>query len=136
MCSSSAACVRSFRLPSLQLRAIVPAMHEVLSKTVDSRIPLLETEFYELSLMDEVNELGTRHVVKQWHAEWSEIDRQIIWDREEVEYFSILAAAEQRYAERRLALAEKGFIYSDINLALTWNPLLSFRPRTQKCNTL
>jgi len=91
-------------------------LQEVLTKTVDPRTPREELEFYELSLLDEANELGTRHVVRQWYAEWSEIDRQIVWDQEEVEYFWILAEATKRYAERRLALAEKGFIYSDMNL--------------------
>lgn len=94
------------------------AMQEVLSKTVDPKTPLEKTEFYELSLLDEANELGTRHVVKQWHAEWSEIDKQFIWDQEEVDYFWILNEAKQRYAERRLALAENGFIYSDMDLIL------------------
>jgi hypothetical protein len=88
-------------------------MQEVLSKTDDPKAPLLGREFYELSLLDEANELGTRYCVRQAHAEWSEIDGRIMWDQEEVEHFWILAEAEQRYAERRLALAEKGFIYSD-----------------------
>jgi hypothetical protein len=74
---------------------------------------LRELEYYELSLLDEANDLGTRHVVKQWHGAWSEIDRQIMWDQEEVEYFRILAQAKERYEERRRALVEKGFIYSD-----------------------
>jgi len=88
-------------------------MEEVLSKTIDPKAPLRELEYYELSLLDEANDLGTRHVVKQWHGAWSEIDRQIMWDQEEVEYFRILAQAKERYVERRRALVEKGFIYSD-----------------------
>jgi hypothetical protein len=91
-------------------------MQEVLLETVDPKTPLRDMHFYELSLLDEVNELGTRHVVRQWHAEWSEIDGQIMWDQEEVEYFWILAEARKRYAERRLALAQKGFVYSDMDL--------------------
>jgi hypothetical protein len=39
-----------------------------------------------------------------------------MWDLEGVDHFWILAAAKRRYAERRLALAEKGFIYSDMEL--------------------
>jgi hypothetical protein len=92
------------------------ALQEVLSKTIDAKTPLEDLEFYQLSLLDEANELGTRHVVRQWHAEWSDIDRQIMWEQEEVEYFWILTEARKRYVERRLALAEKGFVFSDMDL--------------------
>jgi hypothetical protein len=91
-------------------------MQEVLSRTDIPKAPLSEQEFYELSLLDEANELGTRYCVRQAHAEWSEIDGQIMWDQEEVDYFWILNEAKQRYAERKRALAEKGFIYSDMDL--------------------
>jgi len=90
-------------------------MEEVLSKTIDPKTPLEEMEFYELSLLDEANDLGTRHRIRQAHGAWSEIDGQIMWDQEEVEYFWILAEAKLRYEERRGALAEKGFIYSDMD---------------------
>jgi hypothetical protein len=90
-------------------------MEEVLSKTTDPKTPLEELEYYELSLLDEANELGTRHRIRQMHGAWSEIDGQIMWDQEEVEYFWILAMAKQRYEERRRTLAEKGFIYSTMD---------------------
>jgi hypothetical protein len=90
-------------------------MEELLSKTVDPKTPSIELEYYELSLLDEANDLGTRYVVRQWHGAWSEIDGQIMWDQEEVEYFCSLARARDRYEERRHALTEKGFIYSGIN---------------------
>jgi len=89
-------------------------MQEVLSRTADSNAPLNGQEFYELSLLDEANDLGTRYCVMQAHAEWSEIDGQIMWDQEEVDYFWILSEAKRRYAELRLGLTNKGFIYSDI----------------------
>jgi hypothetical protein len=91
-------------------------MQELLSKTADSEAPLQEQEFYELSLLDEANDLGRRYCIRQAHAEWSEIDGQIIWDTEEADYFSVLNEAKQRYAERRLALAQRGYIYSDMDL--------------------
>jgi len=108
-----------FRLP--RLRSPRPQEHhlvmqEVLSKTVDPEAPLRGQEFYELSLLDEANDLGTRYCVRQAHAEWSEIDGQVMWDEEEHDYFWILDEAKRRYAERRLALAEKGFIYSDMDM--------------------
>jgi hypothetical protein len=67
-----------------------------------------------LRLFEEPNPLGTRHCVGETHAEWSEIDRQIMFEGEVVDYFWIQAEAKQRYAERRLALVGKGFIYSDM----------------------
>jgi hypothetical protein len=91
-------------------------MQELLLKTDDADIPLREQEFFELSLLDEAHQLGTRYCLRQWHAEWSEIDGQIMWDDEQVEHFWILAEAKRRYAERRLALTKKGFIYSDMDL--------------------
>lgn len=91
-------------------------MQEVLSKTDTSDAPLKGQEYYELSLLDEANEFGTRHVVRQAHAQWSEIDGQIMWDQEEVEYFWILDQARRRYVDRKLALTERGFIYSDMGL--------------------
>jgi hypothetical protein len=91
-------------------------MQELLSKTDDPKIPFREQEFFELSLLDEANELGTRYCVRQAHAEWSEIDGQIMWDQEEVDHFWILAEAKQRYAERRLALTQRGFIYTNMDL--------------------
>lgn len=97
-------------------RCIIHAMQELLSKADDSTIPLPKQEFFELSLFDTANELGTRYCVRQAHAEWSEIDGQIMWDQEELDYFWILNEAKQRYAERRVALTQKGFIYSDMDL--------------------
>jgi len=91
-------------------------MQEVLTNTTYPEAPLQGQEFYELSLLDEANDLGTRYRVRQAHAEWSEIDEQVIWNNEEVEYFWILNEAKQQYAVRKQALAQKGFIYSDMDL--------------------
>jgi hypothetical protein len=96
--------------------SIILAMREVLSKTDDPKALLCDQEFYELSLLDEANNLGTRYCVRQAHAEWSEVDGQIMWDREETDHFWILNEAKQRYAQRRLALAQRGFVYSDMDL--------------------
>ena len=91
-------------------------LEEVLSKTIDPKTPLEELEYYQLSLLEEANDLGTRRVVKQWHGAWSEIDRQVMSDPQEAEYFWILVQTKERYEERRNALAEKGFIYSTAEL--------------------
>jgi hypothetical protein len=95
---------------------MIAAMQEVLSRTAEMKAPLQEQEFYELSMLEESNQLGTRYCVRQAHAEWSDIDGQIMWDQEEVEHFWILDEAKRRYAERRLVLAQGGFIYSDMDL--------------------
>jgi hypothetical protein len=39
-----------------------------------------------------------------------------LWVQVEVDYFWILDEAKRRYAERRLTLAERGFIYSDMDM--------------------
>ncbi len=90
-------------------------MEEVLSKSTDPKTPLEQMEFYELSLLDEANELGTRHCIRQAHVAWNEIEGELMSDQEEVEYFWILGEAKQRYEERRCALADKGFTYSDMD---------------------
>jgi hypothetical protein len=91
-------------------------MQEVLSKTVDPNLPLQGQEFYSLRLFEESNELGTRHCVRQIHAQWSDQHGDVIWEGEELDHFWILEEARKRYAERRKALAEKGFNYSDMNM--------------------
>ena len=91
-------------------------MQEILSKTDDPKAPLRNQEFYELSLLDTANELGTRYCVRQAHAQWDDKDGQVMWDQEEVDHFGILAQAKQRYAERRVALAQRGFKFSDMDL--------------------
>lgn len=90
-------------------------MQEVLSKPTIEGTPIQEQEFYELSLLDTPNQLGTQYSVRQAHAQWSEIDRQVMWDDEQVEYFWIPEEARQCYSERRKVLAGKGFIYSDMD---------------------
>jgi hypothetical protein len=90
-------------------------MQEVLSKSIDPKTPSEHMKSYELSLLDEANELGTRHCIRQAHVAWNEIEGDLMSDQEEVEYFWILAEAKQRYEERRRALANKGFIYSDMD---------------------
>ena len=97
-------------------RSIILTIQEVLSNTSDPTAPLRGQEFYEANMFESGNSLGTRYCVGQNHAEWSDIDGQVIFDWEEVDYFWILDEAKQPYAERKLALAAKGFIHSDMDL--------------------
>jgi len=91
-------------------------MQEVLSKTDDSKAPLRGQEFYELRLYDSKSAGMPVYCVREAHAEWSDVDGQIMWDKEQVQSFVTHQEAEERYAARRLALAELGFIYSDMDL--------------------
>ena len=54
-----------------------------------------------------------RFLVREAHAAWSEIDRNVMWDGFEHDECSNLHDAELRYAIRRDAIVEKGFLYSD-----------------------
>jgi hypothetical protein len=89
-------------------------MREILSNTIDPDAPLLGLEFYQLRLCEEDNALGTQHCVLQIHAVWKDDFQGAMWESEEIDRSWILDEAKKRYAERRLALVEKGFIYSEI----------------------
>ena len=107
---------------------MIPLMQEVLSKTTDPNVPLQEQEYFELWLDD----LGTpfqsrfsvslgvvarhRFIVREAHAAWSEIDRDIMWEGYEHDECSTLEEAELQFEKRRAAIVKKGFIYSDMEL--------------------
>jgi hypothetical protein len=90
-------------------------VQEALAKTADTHALLRGDEFYELCLFEEPNELGTRHCVRRTHAVWSESNHDVIRESEEADYFWLLKEAKRRYAERRRALVQQGFIYSDMD---------------------
>ena len=89
-------------------------MQELLSK--NEKLPLREQEFYQLRLDDYWDVLRRIFIVEQAHAEWSEIDRQMLWDEFESERFPALEKAQNCYQARKLALNQRGYIYSDIDL--------------------
>ena len=91
------------------------AMQEVLSKTVDPKAPLEDQEFYELRIDDSDDVWRPGFVVIQTHAQWSEIDLQVMWDEPETERCFTYEHAKKQYETRRLALTEMGFIYSDMD---------------------
>ena len=100
-------------------------MQEVLSKTTDPNVPLQEQECFELRLDDlgtpfrpqSIDSMGAvachRFLVREAHAAWSEIDRNIMWDGFEHDQCSTLEKAQRRYATRRASIVEKGFTYSN-----------------------
>ena len=91
-------------------------MQEVLAKTDDPKAPLRGQEFYELFLYDSKVSGMPVFCVREAHAEWSEMDGQIMWDKEQVHTFVSHQEAKEHYAVRKLALAEQGFIYSDMEM--------------------
>jgi hypothetical protein len=94
---------------------MMDAMQEVLSKTVDPKAPLEGQEFYELRLDDSDDIWRPGFIVSEAHAAWSEIDGQVMWDETETERCLTYEHAKERYAARRRSLAQKGFIYSDMD---------------------
>ena len=54
--------------------------------------------------------------MREARARWDEESGKIVWDEERIEQVATLQEAKERYAARRLLLAQKGFIYSDMDL--------------------
>lgn len=92
-------------------------MQEVLSKTTDPDAPLREQEFYELRLDDSDNIWRPGFIVREAHAQWHDEVGSIVWDEVWSERMNTLSEAQARYSARRQALADKGFIYSDMELS-------------------
>src|SRR5665213_1008742 len=88
-------------------------MQEVLSKPGAETLPLAEQEFYELCIEESDDVLRPGFVVKLTRAQWSEIDRQVMWESPEWERWPSLSKAKEKCEEWRKALAAKGFTQSD-----------------------
>lgn len=91
-------------------------MQEILSRTNNPKAPLLGQEFYELRLYDSNSAGESVYCVREAHARWNDSIKGVEWDEPETGTFATLQEAKERYAERRFALAEEGFIYSDMDL--------------------
>jgi hypothetical protein len=90
-------------------------MQEVLSRADDTKTPLREQEFYELRLYDSDSAGEPVYCVREARAWWNEENKQM-WSEPWIEVFSTLREAKKRYSERRLVLAQLGFIHSDMDL--------------------
>jgi hypothetical protein len=99
---------------SNQQRKVV--LQEVLSKPDAEILPVAEQEFYELCIEESDHVFRPGFVVKQTHAQWSEIDGQVMWEDPEWERWPTLKKAKERCEEWRKALAAKGFSQSDLDL--------------------
>jgi hypothetical protein len=88
---------------------------EVLTKPGAENAPIAEQEFYELCIEESDDAFRPDFIVKQTRAQWSEIDRQVIWEGPEWERWPTLKKAKGKCDERRKALAAKGFTHSDLD---------------------
>jgi hypothetical protein len=91
-------------------------MQEVLSKTDDPKAPLRDREFYELRLYDSDSAGEPVYCVRKARARWNDSIKGLEWDEPEIGAFATLQEAKEQYAAWKLTLAEKGFIYSDMDL--------------------
>jgi hypothetical protein len=90
-------------------------MQEVLSRPDEADRPVNEQEYWTLELLDRTESYDPCFVVQQSCGRWTEIDRQFMFEEIETERWPLLIVAEARYEARRLALAKKGFIHSDMD---------------------
>jgi hypothetical protein len=94
-------------------------MLEVLFKNADPNLPLKDVDSYELRLADAVD-LGfpkqNGHYVLENHFYWDEMRAAIVTEETWLERFSNYELAEKRYRERRAALVERGYVYSDLEI--------------------
>jgi hypothetical protein len=112
LCASSQTIHLSFRLGG----SIILIMHEVLSRTDGSKMPLRDQVYYELRFFDSESAGEPVCCVRQARASWNEESQAMAWDEVSVEAFATLKEAEERYAERRFALTQMGFTDSDLDL--------------------
>lgn len=97
-------------------------MQEILSKVIDPVAPLRGQEYYELRLDDCELRLSDSDFtpqpsfrVRQTRARWNEGESAIVWEAPEIWVFKTLQEAQSRYQVLRDALAESGFIDSDMD---------------------
>jgi hypothetical protein len=96
--------------------SIILAMQEVLSKTDNPESPLHDQEFYELRLYDSESAGEPVYCVREACTRWIDLIKGVEWNEPEIGTFATHEEAKEWYATRRQALAEKGFIYSDMDL--------------------
>jgi hypothetical protein len=67
-------------------------------------------------LEDSYDPVVSGYVVTQWHAQWNERHRAIVWDDCQEDRCLTLNEAQDRYETGRKVLAEEGFIYSNMDM--------------------
>jgi hypothetical protein len=109
-------CGSSFLLQSSTRSIIVSAIREVLTQADDPNVPLPEREGHELHLYDSTSEGEPAYCVRDVLCRWDDERKSVVRDEAPIETFMTLEEAKKCYFERRLALAQQGFVHSDIDL--------------------
>lgn len=91
-------------------------MDELLYNSADPKISLRNQEYYHLRMREFRGASGWLYCVVESLTRWDEKERHVTWDHLHSETFSSLDRATIRYAERRLVLEHRGFVYSGIAL--------------------
>ena len=89
---------------------------EVLSRSRDEGQPLAGKEFCELRIEESDDVWRPGFVVKQIHAAWHEVAKEVKWAEPESERWPTLRKAQQRCEAWRDALRAQGFDSSDMEL--------------------
>lgn len=89
-------------------------MEEVLANFMDPNTPLERQEYYILKLTGGQDVRPSAFLFEEFHAKWSEIDREVMIEGIETRRFRRYAWAKRRYEERRADLIQQGFQYSDM----------------------
>jgi hypothetical protein len=90
-------------------------LQEILSKPGAEIRPLVEQEFFELCIEESDDVFRPGFVVKLTRAQWSEVDRQVMWEEPEWERWPTLKTAKEKCERWRKTLAAKGFSQSDMD---------------------
>lgn len=88
---------------------------ELLARPGSHILSLSEQEFYELSIEESEDVFRSGLIVKQSHAQWIEIDQQVMWEEPVWERWPTLKKAKERCEEWKRALAAKGFTVSNMD---------------------
>jgi hypothetical protein len=94
---------------------IIASVQELLSRSNDPNVPIQDREYYELCLEESMNTSEPSYIVRQTHFRWDESVSGAVRDEIESEECEMLQTAENLYVRRRKALADQGFIYSDMD---------------------
>jgi hypothetical protein len=90
-------------------------MQEELSNTADPSALTPNTEFYELHLYDSGLSGEEEYYIREAHARWNTSIKYVEWDEPVIRAFQTLQEAKDVYSARKIALARRGFIYSDMD---------------------
>lgn len=91
-------------------------MDALFSKSADPNTKLQNRDCYHLLMREFDGTSGRSYCVIESHMRCDGSTRKMVWEDLHSETFSSLERARTRYAERKLRLEQRGFIYSDMDL--------------------